>query len=276
MIGDLTTLARAKIYLGISDSSADAVLANLVTTQSRFFKSQVADDLIFQKYVETRDGNGSSGIDPYHQPLQRVDLLVVDGVTIPAAPATVAGDPPQYGWVTSKGRVEIQPTAPIAPDYGDLVYGDTKYRFTRGVANVVLTYWAGFYESAEAATIPATPFQVQTQESFVADYGVTRASNGTALTKVASAPAAGQYSVNATGLYTFAAADVGLAVLIAYSFVPADIEQAVWELVAWRYRERDRIAQRSKGVGGETVFFQTDGIPPTVKPTIDQYARVQV
>jgi hypothetical protein len=202
---------------------------------------------------------------------------VVDGVTIPAAPATVAGDPPQYGWVTSKGRVEIQPTAPIAPDYGDLVYGDTKYRFTRGVANVVLTYWAGFYESAEAATIPATPFQVQTQESFVADYGVTRSSNGTALTKVASSPAAGQYAVDSTGpLHVRGRRRRAQRCSSRTRSSPPTSSRRSGNSSRGATASATGSGQRSKGVGGETVFFQTDGIPPTVKPTIDQYARVQV
>lgn len=78
----------------------------------------------------------------------------------------------------------------------------------------------------EAATIPATPFQVTVVNSanFLhvtanpdGDFGVQFASNGQQLVKVASGPTTGQYSVNtATGVYTFAAADTGLGVLISY------------------------------------------------------------
>src|SRR5260370_9374125 len=76
----------------------------------------------------------------------------------------------------------------------------------------------------EAATVPATPFQVTVVNAaqFKQDWGVRYTNTGIPLTRVASAPAVGQYSVNtATGVYTFAAADTGAAVLICYTFVAA-------------------------------------------------------
>jgi hypothetical protein len=51
----------------------------------------------------------------------------------------------------------------------------------------------------------------------IADLGVSYAATGLALTKVASSPAAGQYSFSGTA-YTFAAADAGAAVLLAYTY----------------------------------------------------------
>lgn len=71
----------------------------------------------------------------------------------------------------------------------------------------------------EAATIPATPFQVTVVNTatFDKDLGVTYALSGLPLTKVASAPATGQYAVSGSGVYTFAAADTGLGVLITYT-----------------------------------------------------------
>ncbi len=49
------------------------------------------------------------------------------------------------------------------------------------------------------------------------DEGVTYAATGLPLTKVASTPSLGQYSV-VSGLYTFAAADEGKAVLVTYTY----------------------------------------------------------
>lgn len=72
----------------------------------------------------------------------------------------------------------------------------------------------------EAATIPASPFQytVANGATFVDDYGVLYAATGLPLTKVASAPAAGQYSVTAGGVYTFSTADSGKPVLVSYTY----------------------------------------------------------
>lgn len=75
-----------------------------------------------------------------------------------------------------------------------------------------------------AATVPTTPFQVTIAPpgggTFVADLGVYNATTGTQLTRVASAPATGQYSL-AGAVYTFAAADTGLAALFNYEYSAA-------------------------------------------------------
>lgn len=85
-----------------------------------------------------------------------------------------------------------------------------------------------------AATIPATPFQITiappSSGTFVADLGVEFSTTGVQLTRVASAPAAGQYSLNvATGVYTFASADTGKAVRISYEYSAATGGQ-VWTM----------------------------------------------
>ena len=74
----------------------------------------------------------------------------------------------------------------------------------------------------EPGTISASPFQVTVANgaTFDADLGVQYAATGKALTRVASAPATGQYSV-AAGVYTFAAVDTGLGVLTTYSYTQA-------------------------------------------------------
>ena len=72
---------------------------------------------------------------------------------------------------------------------------------------------------SEAGTIPTTPYQVTVANSatWVTDLGVIYTATGLPLTRVASAPATGQYSV-AAGVYTFAAADTTLAVKISYTY----------------------------------------------------------
>jgi hypothetical protein len=79
-----------------------------------------------------------------------------------------------------------------------------------------------------AGTIPATPgpytltVAPPSSGTFVADLGVVFSATGVQLTRVASSPATGEYSVNTgTGVYTFAAADQGKSVAISYEYSAA-------------------------------------------------------
>lgn len=76
------------------------------------------------------------------------------------------------------------------------------------------------------ATIPTTPFQITvappSSGTYVADLGVFDVATGTQLKRVASAPSAGQYSVNTgTGVYTFNTGDSGKSVAISYEYSAA-------------------------------------------------------
>jgi len=62
--------------------------------------------------------------------------------------------------------------------------------------------------------------------AFVDDEGVVYAATGLPLTKVASSPSAGQYSV-AAGVYTFNAADAGKAVLATYTYTLSSSGQKI-------------------------------------------------
>jgi hypothetical protein len=73
-----------------------------------------------------------------------------------------------------------------------------------------------------AAVVPATsPYTITiappSSGTFAADLGVINGSTGMPMTRVSSAPSSGQYSVSG-GVYTFAAADTGLGVLISYEY----------------------------------------------------------
>ena len=59
-----------------------------------------------------------------------------------------------------------------------------------------------------------------------------------------------------------------------YASIPVDLAQACIEIVAWRYKERDRVGQSSKSAGGhETVSYQTKDIPESAKTILNQYKR---
>jgi len=83
--------------------------------------------------------------------------------------------------------------------------------------------------------IPTTPFTLTASTmlggggvQFVADAGCYFATDGVQLTRVASAPATGQYSLNtATGVYTFAAADTGKTVVFDIEISRATIGQTI-------------------------------------------------
>ena len=80
----------------------------------------------------------------------------------------------------------------------------------------------------EAGVVPTTPYQVTVANAgtFVADLGPINAATGLPLIKVAAGPTTGQYSVNpTTGVYTFAAADAGLALLMNYTYTIAGTGQ---------------------------------------------------
>ena len=98
---------------------------------------------------------------------------------------------------------------------GSLFFGRTE---TAGIK-------AAVFDSA--GTIPATPGPYTLTVappgggSFVSDLGVMNAATGEQLSRVAAAPAAGQYAVSGAGVYTFAAADQGKAVRISYEYSAA-------------------------------------------------------
>jgi hypothetical protein len=165
------------------------------------------------------------------------------------------------------------------------------YFYTRS-QNVKVTYQAGYLISNEAVTVPAvTPWQLTVQQPlgiWSRDNGVVYASTGVALRPVTVITAAGQYipppDTN-PGLYTFGTADASANLLISYSFIPADLEEACIQMIAERYSYRGRIGEISKSLGGqETIRFmrggsgppwgRTSSLPPEIMDLIWPYVNV--
>lgn len=125
----------------------------------------------------------------------------------------------QFPLAIGRGKGKISGKASFAQINGSLwnslLFGQT---LTAGIVS-------DFYDTYGTA-IPATPFQITPVTTYSArlpgsstwsvDLGV-RDANGVPLTRVASAPATGQYSVSA-GVYTFAAADTGNTVFISFQY----------------------------------------------------------
>jgi len=76
--------------------------------------------------------------------------------------------------------------------------------------------------------------------------------------------------------YTFnrGRANIVVTYVAGYAVVPFDLEQAVIELVALRYKERDHIGHVSKAIQGETVAYIQKDMPDDVRTVLDNYRRV--
>lgn len=59
-----------------------------------------------------------------------------------------------------------------------------------------------------------------------------------------------------------------------YSVIPYDIAQACIELVAMRFKEKERIGLASQAIGGETTAYSIKDMPSSVQTTLNQYRRV--
>ena len=119
----------------------------------------------------------------------------------------------QFPVAVGRGKGKMSGKAKLAQFSGaminSLIFGQT---LSSGIL--------GDVNDTTGASIPLTPFQitptVPSSGTWSADLGVKNA-NGVPLTRVAAAPATGQYSV-AAGVYTFAAADTGLQVFICFQY----------------------------------------------------------
>jgi hypothetical protein len=68
--------------------------------------------------------------------------------------------------------------------------------------------------------------------------------------------------------------NVQVAYTAGYAQTPPELEQAVIELIALRYKERDRIGHSSKAIGGETVSFIIKDLPDSVRTILENYKKV--
>jgi hypothetical protein len=236
-------------------------------------------------YVETYNGNGNAEIYLRNFPINSIASVLVNGQALLASTGpTTAG----YA-IGNTGRSLVFLTgAGNAPDtfytypYG--VGGFPRYGFPRGLANIQVSYTAGFATQSivnELDTIPATtPYTVAVATvaqgaAWLADGGVKYFVGGAALTPVLTAPTAGQYYLQGNGVYLFSAADAGNQVQINYTAAgtPSDITMAVNQMVALNYKRRNWIGQRSvamKDVGSTAYTLLLD---PEILRVVDYYKR---
>ena len=289
--GDLTTPQRVANWMANAPVLPSTVLAQLIGSMSRLINNKLnRGSLASQVFSRTFDGVGNMQIVLPDYPVTNIISLQVGQTLIPPsilpAPSQTqpAGSNPGYGFR-------------YIPWGGDLPGAPTTLEFAggwfwTGPQNIKVTYQAGYLVAAEPWTVPTgagpTITVLQQQGIWCRDNGVVYASSGVALTPVTTLTAAGQYiaPVDAQpGVYTFGVADANANVLISYSFVPADLEEAAIQMVVERYSYRTRVGEISKSLGGqETVRFMrgssgypwstTGSLPPEVMDLVWPYVSV--
>lgn len=174
--------------------------------------------------VPTNDATGAAIANPTPVPLgvlQDVSLdLSVDIKTLHGAG--------KYAVAVGQGKGKTDIKAKYANInggvLGSLFMGRTP---TAGIKAAVFDFAAGV-PAVSTYTITVAP---PSSGTFAADLGVIDASTGNPMTRVASAPATGQYSVSA-GVYTFAAADASKAVLLNYEYTATSTTAQTFNLTS--------------------------------------------
>jgi hypothetical protein len=257
----LTTLAAIKDYLGITDDSSDSFLDRLNVAASQFVLTWIdRDSFGVRTYTQNFRGNGKSSALLRSWPALSVISVGVGGSFVPASPVGNAGLPGS-GYNLSDIR--------FGPQSLDL-YG---YSFWSGAPSQVV-YEAGF-RTSQTSIIPATPFQIAptTDGQWIADVKVII--DGIDATKVSADPVAGEYSVDDSGLYTFAGTDTTKEAITTYDYVPFDVSFAVTELIGEWYKRKDRIGIISKTLGGqETVTFSQKDMGESIRSVLQPYMNV--
>lgn len=257
---NLTTLARVKAWLGITNSSDDTLLNSLITAASRYVYQYISlPSVAVQNYSERRDGYGNRWIRPFAWPLISVTSIKYAGFNITRE---ATGNPPTQGYTINK------------PFYGPgrvTVHGYPC--FPHGKDQLLIDYRAGFLQE-EVREVPATPHQITPRLLWAGNIEVLDALGAT-MAQVSGAPGPGEYAVDDLGVYTFNVAQEGAQVTLVYSYVPDDLAQAVTELIGGTYKSKDIINIRSKSLGGqETISYFQNEMTPSIKMYLQPFIRV--
>jgi hypothetical protein len=263
-LNDLCQLADVKLWLGRTDSNSDSLLASLITRASRDICSYLQRPLLLPRTVtEIRDGNGGTSMILKQWPVIAATSVIACGVTIPPC-STEFGT--GYVFEQWEGAPPGRPQALSLRGYS----------FPCDAQSVSIVYQSGYQVTAEPQTVSGGTATVNAPYGkWTSDVGVTYA-NGTALTKVASAPTVGQYALDATaGAYDFNSGDDNADVLISYGFIPSDLTDACIEFVSERFKYSEHIGERTHSLGGnETVAFDTTRFTPLIAAMLQPYKNL--
>lgn len=127
----------------------------------------------------------------------------------------------QFPLTVARGTVKVAGKAKFGQIQGRL-FNDLFFNGTSAVGQILVA-------DNESDSIPSSvayTITVTNSTTWTVDLGVKYQSTGLPFTRVASGPTVGQYSVSA-GVYTFAAADEGVAVWISYEYTQSTSGQTI-------------------------------------------------
>lgn len=129
-MGDLTTLASVKLYLGKTNNDSDDVLTLLISQISKAVENYTGRNFLTASYDVTLDGNGASALYLPERPVTAITTLEANGKVIQAS-ASFYTD----GYVREPDMVYLR-----------------NMLFPVGRKNVRIAYTAGY---ANVASLPA-------------------------------------------------------------------------------------------------------------------------
>ena len=285
---DLITLAQAKQYLQIqpTQNNDDAQLQAFIDGASQEFLTQTSQPYIAQTtFTERRNGTGTPKMTTRNRPLLTIASLVINNVNVNPSPDGVQG-----GYYFDYGGITIYMvggfTAQSMP-FRAIGFQGYPGRFVKGYGNIFINGTAGYPNTSASvsAIVPAAapPSLViyYFNPAFVfmvvsAGITVLNQNTNTPLVLVTGTPASGEYALNPDGTIVFAAADTGIPVLVTYTQtgIPTDIQKCVYEMVAWVYKNRDRIGKSSARFADNlTESYKTTPFSEMSKLTIQKYTR---
>ena len=102
--------------------------------------------------------------------------------------------------------------------------------------------------------------------------------NGCAIPATTSSMAAGYMVIKDNVVlfgYTFSRGNYNCVITYTAGITcPPDVAHACLELVALKYKEKDRVGLASKGLAGETTSYVTSAMPEHVKAILKNYRRI--
>ena len=276
--GDLTTLAAVRSFLGMDPAftSDDALLGTLISRWSEQFVNDANRIILSQTYQDafngtdltppwsrssawsgipyaltSRDANSAgNGVTLRNYPVQSILSVSIDGVAIPARDAAFTGS------IT-----------------GTLLT-------VSAVASGTLAVGQALVSSFIPAGITIVSFGTGTGGT--GTYNLSASTNAAGASFTASQSAASGWildndRVKLSGydyVFTRGYGNIIVVYTAGYATSPPDVDGCVAERVAFEYARRQRLGQRSKTIGGETVsFIET---PDSWEQCNSNYRRIQV